>query len=96
MKKGYWITLFTKINDPARVEAYRNLAGPVLLAAGGKFLVRGLPEKTYENGLLERTVIIEFESVAKAIQTYESAEYQAALNALGDGAERDLRIVEEV
>ena len=96
MAKGYWITMFTRIKDPAKVEAYRNLAGPVLLAAGGKFLARGLPAKAYENGQIERTVIVEFDSVEKAIQTYESPAYQNALNALGDGAERDLRIVEGV
>jgi len=94
MKKGYWITMFTKINDPAKLEAYRNIAGPVITGAGGKFLARGLPVKAYEHGQIERAVLVEFDSVEKAIQAYESAEYQEALRALGDGAERDLRIVE--
>ncbi len=40
-----------------------------------------------------RTVVIEFESVEKAIAVYESPEYQATLQVLGDGAERDVRIV---
>jgi uncharacterized protein (DUF1330 family) len=40
--------------------------------------------------------VIEFPSVEAAIATYEGAEYQAALAALGDGAERDIRIVEGV
>ena len=94
MAKGYWINVFRKINDPKKVEAYRNLAGPVMQASGGKFLVRGDPAKVYEKGQMERVVVIEFESVAKAIEVHDSPGYQAALKALGDGADRDLRIVE--
>ena len=96
MAKGYWINMFRKVKDPAKVEAYRNLAGPAMQAAGAKFLVRGMPTKTYELGLMERVVVIEFESVEKAIATHDSPGYQAALKALGDGADRDLRIVEGV
>ena len=94
MAKGYWINLFRKVKDPAKVEAYRNLAGPVMQAAGAKFLVRGDPTKVYEAGIRMRTVVIEFESVQKAIEVHDSPGYQEALKALGDGAERDLRIVE--
>ncbi|MEQ1776298.1 MAG: DUF1330 domain-containing protein [Burkholderiales bacterium] len=96
MAKGYWINVFRAIKDPAKVEAYRNLAGPAMQAAGAKFLVRGMPAKTYELGQMERVVVIEFESVEKAIATHDSPGYQAALKALGDGADRDLRIVEGV
>jgi uncharacterized protein (DUF1330 family) len=92
--KGYWINFFRKIKDPQKVEAYRKLAGPVMEASGAKFLVRGDPKKVYEAGLELRTVVIEFESVEKAIAVHDSPGYQAALKALGDGAERDLRIVE--
>ncbi len=94
MAKGYWINLFRSIKDPAKVEAYRNLAGPVMQAAGAKFLVRGVPSKVYEHGQMERCVVIEFESVQAAIAVHDSPGYQAALKALGDGAVRDLRIVE--
>ena len=96
MAKGYWINMFRAIKDPAKVEAYRNLAGPAMQAAGAKFLVRNMPTKTYELGMMERVVVIEFESVEKAIATHDSPGYQAALKALGDGADRDLRIVEGV
>jgi uncharacterized protein (DUF1330 family) len=40
--------------------------------------------------------MIEFESVDKAIETYESAAYQAALKLLGRAVEREIRIVEGV
>ena len=47
----------------------------------------------YECGLKERIVFSEFPSVEKAIEAYNSPGYQEALKALGDGAERDVRIV---
>ncbi len=49
---------------------------------------------TYEAGVAQRTVLLEFDSLDHATAAYESPEYQAALEALGDGAERDIRIVE--
>ena len=94
MPKAYWINSFRKVNDPAKVDAYRKLAGPVMEAAGAKFLVRGDPAKVYEAGVMQRTVVIEFPSVEAAIAAHDSPGYQAALKALSDGAERDLRIVE--
>jgi uncharacterized protein (DUF1330 family) len=36
---------------------------------------------------------MEFESFEKALATYNSAAYQAALQVLGSAAERDFRIV---
>ena len=94
MPKAYWINSFRKVNDQAKVDAYRKLAGPVMEAAGAKFLVRGDPAKVYEAGINMRAVVIEFPSVEAAIAAHDSPGYQAALKALGDGAERDLRIVE--
>jgi uncharacterized protein (DUF1330 family) len=96
MAKGYWINVFHSISDPEKFEAYRNLAGPVMQASGGRFLVRGEPTKVYEAGLMQRAVVIEFDSVAQAIAVHDSPGYQAALKALGNGAKRDLRIVEGV
>jgi uncharacterized protein (DUF1330 family) len=96
MAKGYWINFFRSIKDPEKLAAYIELAVPAIHAAGARFLVRGAPTKAYEAGLMMRTAVIEFESVEAAIAAYESPAYQAALKALGDGAERDLRIVEGV
>ena len=57
---------------------------------------RGGTAKTYEAGLNQRVVVIEFESVARATAAHDSTGYQAALKLLGDGAERDIRIVEGI
>jgi len=96
MAKGYWITAYRKVSDPEKLAAYAKLAGPALVAAGGRFLARGTASKAYEAGLLERTVLIEFDSVEKAVAAYDTPAYQAAVAALSDGAERDIRIVEGV
>jgi len=45
---------------------------------------------------VERTVLVEFDSVEQAVAAYESDAYKAALNILGDAVERDFRIVEGV
>lgn len=94
MPKGYWIITFRSVSDPAKLAAYIEAAGPVLTASGVRYVVRGMPAKVYEAGVHERTVVIEFESVARPIEVYESAEYQTAISAMGDGAERDVRVVE--
>ena len=96
MAKGYWITTYRAIKDPQAVAEYAKLAGPAITAGGGRFLVRGNPAKTLEAGLDMRTVVTEFDSVARALATYESPAYQAAMKLLGDTVVRDIRIVEGV
>ena len=93
MPKAYWITCYREINDPVKLAAYAKLGAPAIEAGGGLFLARGKPVQTYEAGIEERTVLIEFPSIEHAIATHESAAYQGALAALDGGAVRDLRIV---
>ena len=81
---------------PHRRENYSKLGVPAVLAAGGRFLTRGIPAKTYKHGIKGRAVVIEFESLAQAVAAHKSLVYQAALAALGNAAERDLRIVEGI
>jgi uncharacterized protein (DUF1330 family) len=96
MAKTYWIGTYRSISSPEKLAAYAQIAGPAITVGGGKFIVRGTPAKTYEAGLNQRTVVIEFESLAQAIAAHDSPAYQQALAALGDGAERDIRLVEGV
>jgi uncharacterized protein (DUF1330 family) len=90
---AYWINTFRTVSDEERLAAYVALAGPAMLAGGGRFLARGLPAAAFESGSLDRTILIEFPSVEAAVATYESPSYQEALRVLGDAAERDIRIV---
>jgi len=94
MSKGYWITLYRSVSNPSALAAYAKAAGPAIAAGGGRFLVRGMPAKTYEAGLNQRTIVIEFDSLEKAIGTFESPEYRAAQKLLEGAVERDVRMVE--
>ena len=97
MAKAYWITTYRSITNPDALAAYAKLGAPAIQAGGGKFLVRGMPAKVYEAGMAQRTVMIEFASVAQAIAAHDSPGYQEALRALGKGnVEREIRIVEGV
>ena len=94
MPKAYWVATYRSVSNPDALAAYAKLAGPAIAAAGGRFVVRGLPAHTYEAGLNQRTVVIEFDSVDHAKAAHDSPAYQQALAALGNAAERDIRIVE--
>jgi uncharacterized protein (DUF1330 family) len=96
MPKAYWIANYRAVHDAEALAAYARLAGPALVKGGGRALARGNPAQVYEGGLNERTVLIEFDSVAQAVAAHDGAEYQAALSLLGAAVERDLRIVEGV
>jgi uncharacterized protein (DUF1330 family) len=96
MPKAYWVSAYRAVKDADKLAAYAKLAGPALAAGGGRFLARGEPAKVYEHGLKQRTVLLEFDSVEQAVAAHDSPAYQAALDALGDGAEREIRIIEGV
>jgi uncharacterized protein (DUF1330 family) len=93
MAKGYWIAFYEEILDPNKLAAYAKLAGPAIEQGGGRVLARGIPSHVYEEGRPERTVLIEFDSVANAVAVHESPAYQEALAALKGGVVRELRIV---
>ena len=94
MAKAYWVATYRSVSDPDALAAYARLAGPAIAAAGGRVLARGMPAQVYEAGLQQRTVVIEFDSVAQAQAAHDSPAYQEALAALAGGAERDIRILE--
>jgi uncharacterized protein (DUF1330 family) len=96
MAKGYWVVCYRAIKDPDALAAYAKVAAPAIQALGGRFLARGMPAKTYEGGLNQRTVVVEFESVAQAIAAHDSPGYQEALRVLGSAVERDMRVIEGV
>ena len=96
MPKAYWISCYHSISDDEKLAAYASLGGPAIIEGGGRILARGVAALAYEHGVKQRTVVIEFDSVEAAQKAHDSAAYQAALKALGDGAARDLRIVEGV
>lgn len=96
MPKAYIAAFYNAVTNPDALAAYATLAGPAVIANGGRFLGRGGRVKSLEGGIEERSVIIEFESFDAAVAHYDSPAYQAALRELGDGALRDMRVIEGV
>lgn len=94
MPKAYWVVTYRSVKNPDAMKAYAKLAGPAIAEQGGRYLVRGNPVKTYEAGMEQRVVLIEFDSVEKAIAAHDSPGYKAALKELGDAVVRDIRIVQ--
>ena len=94
MQKGYWISCYREIYDNDKLAAYAELAKPAVESHGGRFLVRGSAVYAAGSGVMERTVIVEWPTLIDAQNAYDSDAYQAALDALADGVDRDCRIVE--
>ena len=96
MAKAYWVVTYRSVTNQEAWQAYAKLAVPALTNAGGRFVLRSKPAKIYESGMNERVVLIEFDSLDKAVAAHDTPAYKEALKALGTGsAERDIRIVEE-
>lgn len=96
MAKGYWVVFYRSVSNPAALAQYAKPAEAAILAGGGRFLTRGPAVQVFEAGIKERSVVIEFESPAKAIEVYRSPAYQAALKHLEGAVERDVRFLEGV
>ena len=94
MPKAYWVTCYRSISDPQKLAAYAKLAPPAVTPFGARYIARGTAAAAFEAGQKERIVISEFPSLDRAIAAYNSPAYAKALDALGDGAVRDIRIVE--
>jgi uncharacterized protein (DUF1330 family) len=93
-KKGYWVVCYRSVSNPAAMSEYAKLATTALEALGGRVVVAGKPAKTREAGVDESVVIVEFESLEKALAAYESDLYRPALKVFDNAAQRDFRIVE--
>ncbi|WP_246794278.1 DUF1330 domain-containing protein [Burkholderia perseverans] len=94
MAKAYWVVSIRKILNADRMAAYSKLAAPAIAAGGGRIIARGTAKYAFEAGLLERTVVTEFDSLEAARATFDSDAYQAAVKVLDGAAERDFRIVD--
>jgi uncharacterized protein (DUF1330 family) len=95
MPKAFWVVTYRSVNNPDAWQAYAKLAKPAIINAGGRFVAIGKPAMIYEAGMSQIVVLVEFDSLQKAVACHETPAYQEALRALGTGnVERDIRIVE--
>jgi uncharacterized protein (DUF1330 family) len=95
-KKGYWLVCYESVSNPSALAEYAKAARPALEAVGGRLLIASRPVKTYESGVDQMAVLVEFDSVEKAIAAYESDGYKKALKVFNNAAKRDIRLVEAI
>ena len=96
MSKIIQVVIYKSVSDGEKLAKYAALAGPAMMAAGGRILARGQPVAVKEAGEPTRTVVIEWDSLEAAEKGYSSDGYQAALTALDGGAIREFRYIEAV
>ena len=94
MPKGYWLSVYEKIDDMEVLKKYAVKATAAIGKYSGKFLVRGGKNITLEGNQSPRTVIVEFQNFSDAEKCYNSDEYKEALNILRGAAKRNLQIIE--
>ena len=94
MKKGYWISLYLKVENQENLKKYAETVTPIIKSFGGKALVRGGEHQTFDGDDFIRTVIWEFPSYNKAIECHNSKEYQAGWSLAKQTTKRHMQIVE--
>ena len=94
MKKGYWISLYFKVENQDNLKRYAETVTPIIKSYGGIPLVRGGKYQTYDGDEFIRTVVWEFPSYEKAIECHKSKEYQAGWSIAKTTTSRHMQIVE--
>ena len=94
MKKGYWISLYTKVENQENLKKYAEVVTSIIKSFGGIPLVRGGKYVAYDGDNFIRSVIWEFPSYEKAIKCYNSKEYLAGWDIAKDTTERHMQVIE--
>jgi len=78
MSKGYWIAR-VNVRDSEAFKKYASRAKLAIEKHGGKYVARGGKFSVLEGKHdFERNVVVEFDSVEKAQECFNSKEYQEA------------------
>lgn len=93
MPKGYWIAHMT-VTDPDKYPDYIETAKPAFQEYGARFIVRGGEYQCVEGNTGVRHVVIEFDSMEKAMACYRSEQYQKAIAIRQNASEGSITIVE--
>ena len=93
MPKGYIVVSYRESPNDQKLSNYAPKALEAMKNAGASFIARGMPVRTFEEGIMQRTVIAEFDSTEAAEAAFTSDAYKAAFALLGD-VERDVRVIE--
>ena len=94
MKKGYWISLYLRIDNQENLKKYAETVTPIIKSFGGIPLVRGGIHQTFDGDDFPRTVVWEFPNYEQALKCHKSKEYQAGWDLAKDTTTRHMQIVE--
>ena len=94
MKKGYWISLYSKVENQENLKKYSEAVIPIIKSFGGVPLIRGGEHQTYNGEDFIKTVVWEFPSYEKAIECHDSKEYQAGWSLAKDTTVRHMQVIE--
>ncbi len=90
-----YLLVRANVTDPEQYQQYMKLTPGILEKYGGAFIIRGGEKHILEGpDSPERIVLVKFESVEAARRMYESAEYQAAIQARKGAAEASFIVME--
>jgi len=93
---AYWVAS-VKVTNPDKYKEYGARAPAALQKYGGKFLARGGRHVVLEGDKgKNRVVVLEFESVERALECYNSPEYQEAMSYRLGAADVQIAIVESL
>ena len=94
--KGY-VFVEIAVTNPEAYEGYKAAVAPMVVAAGGRYLVRGGKSEAREGAPpAGRVVILEYPSFEAAKAFLESPEYQAIIHLRTDNTVSRLMIAEGV
>ena len=94
MKKGYWISLYSKVENQENLNEYSKVVIPIIKSFGGVPLIRGGEHETYNGENFIKTVVWEFPSYKKAIECHNFADYQAGWSLARDTTIRHMQAIE--
>ena len=72
MPKGYLVVSYRESPDDEKFNNYVPKALEAMTNAGAKFIARGMPVRTFEEGIMQRIVIAEFDSAKAAEAAFTS------------------------
>lgn len=90
---GMWVA-HIDVKDDDKYAEYIKGSGRVVAAYDGRFIARGGRYQQVEGKEYPRNVIVRFPTYERAVEAYESDEYQAIVEIAKDAADRAFTIIE--
>ena len=90
---GMWV-VHVDVRDDAEYSEYIKGSSQVVKAHDGEFIARGGRYQQKEGREYPRNVLVRFPTYERAVEAYESKEYQAIVEMAKESSERSFTILE--